>query len=306
MSVSSFVVNEPHIIPHGSLLEGITYDDRTDTLYYLDIPSGSVFILPQPSTKRDEIPSKITVDDRVGVIGLTTNTNKLLCGIQAGVCIADLTTGEIENIDSYPNGNVINDVQFRSNDGSVGPDGSFWLGTMDELTHQINGSMWFLKNKDSKLKELWKECIIPNGMNWDPARGRLYWTDTGKQTIYKFNYNFDTFELDMESKTPYFQPKGNPDGSCIDKDGNLYVALWGSGKVVRVNTQGEIDMEWKFPSRNISCCIFGDNEFKSLYVTSASLDKDDLPDPKDLGAAVYRVDVSALGIQGLPKYKFKL
>lgn len=304
MAGPSFTVNSSHIIPHGKLLEGITYDERTDTLYYIDIPAGSVFVSPNAANKPLGVPNSYVVSASVGVVGLTSDPNKLICGVEDGISVLDLATGEVENVREFPNGNIVKGKKLRSNDGSVAPDGSFWVGTMDDSEEESLGSMWLLKNKESELKELWSGAGIPNGINWDLSRNIVYWTDSFKETIYKYNYNPETAEIDLDSKTPWFSGVSTPDGSCIDKDGNLYVALWGSNKVVRVSPECKIDMEWKFPSKNMTCCAFGDKDFKTLYVTSADLGEDDEPDTNDNGAAVYRIDLADLNIQGVPKNKF--
>lgn len=304
MVEQSFAVNLSHIIPHGKLLEGITYDERTDTLYYIDIPAGSVFVSPNAANTPLGVPNSYVVSASVGVIGLTSDPNKLICGVEDGISILDLATGEVENVKAFPNGNIAEGTQLRSNDGSVGPDGSFWVGTMDDTEEKSLGSMWLLKNKDSELKELWSGAGIPNGINWDSSRNIVYWTDSLKETIYKYNYDPETAEIDLDSKESWFYGVSTPDGSCIDKDGNLYVALWGSNKVVRVTPECKIDMEWKFPSKNMTCCAFGDKDFKTLYVTSADLGEGDEPDANDNGAAVYRIELGDLNIQGVPKNKF--
>lgn len=304
--VQSFKVNESHIIPHGKLLEGITYDDRSDTLYYIDIPSGSVFVLHNATAKDNQlnVPQSYVVSESIGVIGLTSDPNKLICGVEKGISILDLTNGNVESIALYPNNGLVNGIKYRSNDGSVAPDGSFWVGTMDESEKTSFGSMWFLKDKNSKLIELWNGAGIPNGINWDLSRDILYWTDSTTETIYKFNYDSKNYQVDLSSRKPWFINYSTPDGSCIDKDGNLYVALWGSHKIVRVTPNNVVDMEWVFPSKNLTCCTFGGKDFKTLYVTTADLGDNDEPDVNDTGAAVFRIDVSDLGIQGVPKNKF--
>jgi sugar lactone lactonase YvrE len=304
---TSYTVQTPLVIPHGTLLEGCTYDSRTDALYYIDIPTGSIFTLPNASnvSKQDIIPKSFIVSKSIGVIGLTTDPSKLVCGVEEGISTIDLNNGEIEKIALYPNDNIVNGEQLRSNDGSIGPDGSFWVGTMSENEDKSIGSMWLLKDKNSNLQELWPECNIPNGINWDIQRNIMYWTDSFKKTIYKYNYDSENNQLDINSKTSFFiNEENDPDGSCLDSEGNLYIAIWGENKVVRVTPNGDTDKEWIFPSKNVSCCTFGDKDLTTLYVTSASLTNSDEPNPNDLGAAVYKINLSDLGIKGVPKYQF--
>lgn len=304
----TFTIKESHIVPHGKLLEGISYDERNDTLYYIDIPSGSVFSLVNASStsKALEVPTSYAVSKSIGVIGLTSDPTKLVCGVEKGISILDLSNGNVKAITSYPNDNTISGKQLRSNDGSVAPDGSFWVGTMDVEGDKDIGTMWLLKDKDTELEALWSGCIIPNGINWDAKRNTMYWTESGQKTIYKYKYDFEHGEVDLASKTPFFVNSHDPDGSCLDSEGNLYVAVWGQNKVVRLTPEGKTDMEWIFPSRNISCCTFGDKNFSTLYVTSADLTDSDEPDSSDMGAAVFRVDLSHFNIKGVAKNHFVL
>lgn len=306
--IKSYTVTDSFVVPHGKLLEGCTYDERIDTLYYLNIPAGLVFSIPNSSavSERTSIPKSYKVSQNVGVIGLTTNPSKLVCGTQEGILILDLTNGDVKPIDLFPNGNLVNGLQYRSNDGSIGPDGSFWVGTMHVDESDRNGTMYLLKDKDSKMIKLWSGCGIPNGINWDTNRNVMYWTDSVDRSVYKFNYDAKTNKLDVDSKSLFFKHEFHPDGSCLDVDGNLYVSVWGSNRVIRVQPNGIVDKEWIFPSKNISCCTFGDKNLSTLYVTSASLSESDDANPNDLGATVYKIVISDLGIKGVAKNQFVL
>ena len=95
--------------------------------------------------------------------------------------------------------------------------------------------------------------------------------------------------------------KGYPDGTTIDSDGNLWVAIIdGSTSVIQINPNtGKLLREISIPSLQASAVCFGGPKLDILFVTTADL--------KSLGkpnGAVFTV--TGLGVKGLPGYNFKL
>ena len=57
---------------------------------------------------------------------------------------------------------------------------------------------------------------------------------------------------------------------CCDAEGKLWIALWGGKKVIRMDPEnGEILAEVDVPAINVSCCVFGDEDLSTLYITTA-------------------------------------
>ena len=76
----------------------------------------------------------------------------------------------------------------------------------------------------------------------------LYFTDTAESSI--FAYDFDSNSGNLSNKTLFFKAdSGGPDGHCQDEHGNLWIAIWGQWKVVRVSPEGKIIGEVKVPTR---------------------------------------------------------
>jgi sugar lactone lactonase YvrE len=64
---------------------------------------------------------------------------------------------------------------------------------------------------------------------------------------------------------------GWPDGLCIDDQGGIWSSRWQGGKLIRLTSDGQIDVIIEFPKAcNITCSIFGGPNLDELYVTSAS------------------------------------
>lgn len=96
-----------------------------------------------------------------------------------------------------------------------------------------------------------------------------------------------------------------PDGQAIDTDGNLWVALFNAGRVVKIDprTPETLLDEIRFPANQITSVAFGGPNLDELYVTSANIANDNYPPGSD-GGALYRVtDINA---KGYPGQKVKL
>lgn len=296
-------VGEPLYHDKGILLEGITYDHRNGNLYYIDIQKGLLVIISGGDSSRREI----KIDTFIGVVGLTTDENVLVVGAHRDIRLFNIQTGATKVLNKYPDNNHFEGNELRSNEGAVTPDGKFWVGTMTVVEPGgYWGSMWNL-DPDASLSKVWPEMTcIPNGLNWDLKLGRIYWTESDESSIYSFDYDAQTGQFDPRSKKLFYKgPEGcDPDGSCLDAEGNLYVCLWGGSKVARVNPHGQVDLEFDVPAANVTCCTFGGPEFDQLFITTAANDNDTTG--RDLGGDVFKIDVSKYGIKGLPKFQFKL
>lgn len=303
----SIEISEYFITNHGSLLEGVTFDERNGNLYYIDIRRGLLHIHDDVSKKPNGVPRTIRVSKTIGVVGLTEDPNILIVGAHTAVLLLDLTTEKMTVLSSFPNGNTFEGHQLRSNEGSVTPSGTFWIGTMSAESEKGNwGSMWeFQSNGD--FSKIWKQnTTIPNGVNWDLKRGKMYWTESSERTVYSFDYDTQTGGLDLCSKKKFYvNPQFHPDGSCLDTNGNLYIAIYGEGKVYRVNEHGQVDMSFNLPAKNITCCCFGGEDFDQLFITSG-IQTVEPKDPNDLGGALFKGDMKKYGVHGMPKFQFKL
>jgi sugar lactone lactonase YvrE len=96
---------------------------------------------------------------------------------------------------------------------------------------------------------------------------------------------------------------GWPDGMAIDKEGMLWVAHWDGGHVCRWNPQtGKELAEIKVPVSRPTSCVFGGEDFGTLYITTArtGLEAETLAQ-QPLAGSLFKCRP---GVHGLPMYEF--
>lgn len=130
----------------------------------------------------------------------------------------------------------------------------------------------------------------------------MYFTDSPSQTIKSFPFDPETGEVSWSNGKTFFTVDGGvPDGHCQDEEGHLWVAGHSTGKVFRVNPQGQVVAVIELPTRCVTCPAFCGTE---LFITSMSeVQPEKYPDSVKYQGAVFRVDV---GVKGKPLNKFKM
>lgn len=98
---------------------------------------------------------------------------------------------------------------------------------------------------------------------------------------------------------------GLPDGQAIDTDGNLWVAVFNTGSVVKIDPRKPETLldAVKFPANQITSVAFGGANLDELYVTSANVPNEKYEVGSEAGV-LYRV--TGVGAKGYPGDKVKL
>ena len=143
---------------------------------------------------------------------------------------------------------------------------------------------------------------IPNGTSWSLDNKTMYLTDSPSGTIKAYPYNPNTGQLSVSEGKVFFSVEGGvPDGHCQDDEGCLWVAGHGTGKVFRVNPQGQVIAEIELPTRCVTCPAFCGTK---LFITSMQeVAPGEHPESTKLQGALFCIDV---GVKGSPLNKFKM
>lgn len=166
----------------------------------------------------------------------------------------------------------------RLNEGVVGPDGAFWVGTMqnnfapDGSAMDITGNtgQLFRCTIDGQVSSICDDKFgITNTFVWT-EEGRLITADTLRNEIYSYQLN-STFSGLKNRRTIISDfERGLPDGSTADAEGFIWNCRVVNGNcLLRFNPEGGIVQVYELPCSWPTSCVFGGRNLDTLYVTSA-------------------------------------
>lgn len=195
----------------------------------------------------------------------------------------------------------------RLNEGKVGPEGAFWVGTMQNNIDAA-GEPLAITRASGAFYRLWpsgrRETLTPrefgicNTMAWDSA-GRFLCADTLRNSLFAFDLQPDGIASRRDFGAPF--TRGLPDGSALDAEGFLWNCRVGGGCVVRFAPDGTVDRVVDLPCSAPASCTFGAQDLGTLFVTSARFglppQRRDHPDE----GALFAVET---GVAGRPEHLF--
>lgn len=242
----------------------------------------------------------------------TTSLERLPAAI--GLCRSGrLIVGKIDGIfltgfDSEVSKKLCNPISHqpsaRLNDGKVAPDGSFWIGSMEnniasndvptDITTNIGG--FYRVEADGTVEQLIHDDLgIANTLAWSPDQKYFFYADSMNNTIYRTE-----LKGEKPANTVVFNngfDRGAPDGSAMDAEGYLWNCRWGGSCVVRFSPDGRVDQVIEMPATNITSCAFGGSGNNVLFVTSArsGLDTNQLAD-NPLEGSIFAINSPVTGM----------
>lgn len=270
--------------------EGCVWDAVRNNLLFVDIEGKRVYAY---NVKTLHMKS-FEMNDMVGCLALHKD---------GGIVVAVKDTLVLINIDTGVQTELFKNSMpefTRYNDGKCDKHGALWIGTMAiNQSHPMAyeaGSLFCIK--ENKIISRYEGFTISNGMAWNSDGNVFYHIDTPTRKIDAYDVKGVGMLEHKRSIIKTDQYEGVPDGMCIDEDGNLWVAMWGGGKVICFDPSSGMKIdEINLPVKNVSCCTFGGTDLHTLYITTAQ-------DKTGTGGDLYSVKLQTKGV--LPnKYRGK-
>jgi len=281
--------------------EGPCWDDRSETLYWIDILGKKIYSLSSDTYKV----KMYDTNQFIGFLALRERSG-LICALQDGIYAFNPLDGLMTGLLPRPDGVYENN---RFNDGKCDPAGRLFAGTMSnsgnsgEAGGNKAGTLYQI-DKNWQVKEVVRNVTISNGLAWSPDHKKFYYIDSPTREISVFNYKSETGEVTNRQVAIDFRSEsGIPDGMTIDEEGRLWIAHWGGWKVSCWNpVNGRKLMEIDVPCRNVSCCTFGGRKMDTLYITTAreSLNLAEIKSQPESGSLF----VICPGTKGMHSYRF--
>lgn len=157
----------------------------------------------------------------------------------------------------------------RLNDAKVDIDGSILFGTMDNAESAATGALYRLL-PSLEIKKLDEGYVVSNGPAIDPVARKIYHTDSAARRVYSFE-RVDGHLVNKKLFIQFQDDQGFPDGMTVDREGALWVAHWGGGRVSRFLPDGSLANSLVIPAAQVTSCCFGGEALDELYITTASI-----------------------------------
>jgi sugar lactone lactonase YvrE len=189
----------------------------------------------------------------------------------------------------------------RMNDAACDSRGRLWAGSLADDHHAGGGALYRLDGS-GRVEQMLDGLTIPNGIAWSLDGSTMYLVDSGPRVIHAFAFDADRAAIsDARILVTVPEDVGSPDGLTVDAGGDLWVAVYGGGRVQRYSPGGALKAEFAVPAEQTTCCAFAGRSLNWLYVTTATEGWTDARRRAEPGAGlVYRVDTDAVGQPAAP------
>ena len=275
--------------PRCELGENARWNPIDERFYFTDILHGTIYSADPSFTA---VATELETPYQTGAFLITKSGNLIL-----------LTEKGLIKATRHGNGFSLSDEMLltfafeegeRFNDATVDSKGRILAGI--KKADNRDGRLISIA-KDGSWKVLLDGLRISNGLGFSPDGRVFYHTDSGYKTIKAYCYDNETGSLyDEKVFFSAFPENGEPDGMAIDKNGNVWTALWGAGMIYVISPNGVKIGEYRINARNASSVAFGGNDMHTLLVTSASCGLESIGE--DDGKCYYAQDDTFEGSYG--------
>ncbi|MEL6829328.1 MAG: SMP-30/gluconolactonase/LRE family protein [Pseudomonadota bacterium] len=186
----------------------------------------------------------------------------------------------------------------RTNDAGIAPDGTLWLGTMDDQEQDATGNYYALGTDWRAASLPLSNAVVTNTFCFSPDGHTFYTCDSAEQEILSYDYDPLTGALsDRRVFATTAAIGAYPDGSAIDAEGCLWNAQWAGSRIVRYTPEGAIDRIIGLPVSRPTSVAFGGKDLKTLFITTARIGLGDKAlDRQPMAGCLFALDVDVPGL----------
>lgn len=240
--------------------EGAVYDERHDRLYFVDILSRRLYRydLAGGALKFWEFESE------VASLGLAAS-GRLIVALRHDVILFDPETEQhtiLCTVESQSSGT-------RLNDGKVGPDGAFWVGSMDDRPQKEPIAALYRIDASGRAERRVEGITISNGLAWTADGEIMFHADSRGPWIDR--WHFDRRTGTISGRARFAEPQddiGRPDGGTVDSEGCYWSAGVSAGRLNRFAPDGRLLESVEVPVAAPTMPCFGGADFRTLFLTS--------------------------------------
>lgn len=271
------------------------FDEREDRFLFCSIEEEQIHSVTLQGTdlRTWNFPS------HVGSFGLT-ESGRWIVALRDRVILFDPRTGAEETVATFPM-----PADMRLNDGRVGPDGAFWVGSMHcPADRRPIGSLYRIA-PDGTVEEKVQGVKVSNGLAFSPGGAVMYYSDSTACWVDRWDFDRTTGVISNRRRFATLDEEtGKPDGAACDAEGHYWSAGVSSMHLNRFAPDGRLVARYPVPGSPTMPCFAGKDR-RTLIVTSLTAYR-----PKEvlerypLTGTTFIADV-APPAAGLPEYRFR-
>jgi len=243
-----------------ALGESPVWDEAHNRLLWADIDGAAIHAIELGGrrTRKWQLPGK------VGSFGLC-ESDRLVVGLPNGVHLFDPASGDVELlVDPEPERPT-----NRLNDGKVGPDGAFWVGSMDDRPDKEPVAALYRVTADGGVERKIGDLTVSNGLAWSGDGGTLFHSDSRGGWIDRHDCDPASGALSNRTRIAELtDEQGRPDGAAVDVEGAYWSCGVSAGVINRFSRDGALLEKIPLPVPTPTMCCFGGPDMKTLFITS--------------------------------------
>lgn len=236
-----------------------------------------------------------TLPGAVGSIALCGD-DKVAVALPDGVHILSLKTGALRFlVDPEPDRPT-----NRLNDGKAGPDGAFWVGSMDDRPAKEPVAALYRIAPDGTVERKVDGLLVSNGLAWSADGRTMFHSDSRGPWIDRWSFDPATGAIGNRTRIATLTTEtGRPDGGATDVEGCYWSCGVSAGCLNRFAADGTLLQRFPLPVPAPTMCAFGGPALRTLFVTSLREGLDDealTRHPQSGGVFMMRTEVAGVAV----------
>jgi sugar lactone lactonase YvrE len=239
--------------------ESPTWDAATGQLFWCDIPAGVIHSLHIENGER----KRWSLGEPVASFGLA-DSGRLVVALSNSIILFSLETGERELIATIelPAGAT------RLNDGKVGPDGAFYVGSVDRSENPQ--AALYRVDKAGQINILTSGFSASNGLAWTADGQTMFHSDSqGDMFVDRWDFCPQSGAISNKRRLrEHDMANGRADGGAFDAADTYWSAAPSCSRLNRIALDGTL-MDWvDLPISKPTMPCFGGADMCTVFVTS--------------------------------------
>jgi sugar lactone lactonase YvrE len=284
------------------LAEAPTWDAQTGRLWWVDLEArelhGLDFDLAGDAEMAVRGHRRFELPQKVCSIGLA-RSGRLLLALADGVYFFTPATGELDLlVRPEPDRH-----DHRLNDGKVGPDGAFWVGSIEESLERAPVGSLYRISADGRCRRISTGYRVSNGLAWSADGRAMFHSDSRGPTIDRWDFDPATGMVGSRTSVCTLDDElGRPDGGACDVAGGYWSAGVSASCLNRFDFDGKLVQRIDLPEPRPTMPCFGGNDMQTLFVTGARRGLDAASLARHPGAG--RLLMLRVAVAGVPVQRF--